>query len=150
MKHHPRTLSRRRRARGGFTLVELLLVLVILGILAALVVPKFSGRTEQARVTAAQTQISTFSTALNAFEIDTGSYPRGNEGLQQLVVAPADVNGWRGPYLMSDIPMDPWQHPYVYEYPGRVNATGYDIISMGPDGQLGTADDIANAAITAK
>lgn len=150
MKHHPRTLSRRRRARGGFTLVELLLVLVILGILAALVVPKFSGRTEQARVTAAQTQISTFSTALNAFEIDTGSYPRGNEGLQQLVVAPADVTGWRGPYLMSDIPMDPWQHPYVYEYPGRVNATGYDIISMGPDGQLGTADDIANAAITAK
>jgi general secretion pathway protein G len=142
--------ARRRRGVGGFTLVELLLVLVILGILAAIVIPKFSGRTEQAQLTAAHTQISTFSTALNAFEIDTGSYPRGQDGLRQLVVQPADVSGWRGPYLMSDIPLDPWGHPYLYEYPGRINTSGFDIISMGPDGQPGTADDIANAGITAK
>lgn len=134
----------------GFTLVELLLVLVILGILAALVLPKFTGRTEQARVTAALTQISTFGTALDAFEVDTGSYPRGQDGLQQLVVQPADVNGWRGPYLKSDVPLDPWGHPYIYEYPGKVNPSGYDIRSMGPDGQVGTADDIVNAPITAK
>ena len=139
-----------RRRAGGFTLVELLLVLVILGILAAIVIPKFSGRTEAAQITAAHTQISTFGTALNAFEIDTGSYPRGQEGLRQLVVQPADITGWRGPYLVSDIPLDPWGHPYVYEYPGKVNTSGYDIISMGPDGQPGTADDIANAGITAK
>ena len=144
-KQRPRTSSRR-----GFTLVELLLVLVILGILAALVLPKFTGRTEQARVTAAVTQISTFGTALDSFEVDTGSYPKGQDGLQQLLVAPPDVTGWRGPYLKSDIPMDPWQHPYVYEYPGRVNANGYDAVSMGPDGQPGTADDIVNASITAK
>ena len=143
-------LSSRRRRGAGFTLIELLLVLVILGILAALVVPKFSGRTEQARTTAAITQISTFGTALDAFEVDTGSYPRGQDGLQQLLVAPADVTGWRGPYLKSDIPLDPWGHPYVYEYPGRVNANGYDIVSMGPDGQPGTADDVVNATITAK
>ena len=145
-----RSRSNRRRARGGFTLVELLLVLVILGILAALVLPKFTGRTEQARVTAALTQISTFGTALDAFEVDTGSYPRGQDGLSQLLVQPADVTGWRGPYLKSDIPLDPWNHAYVYEYPGRVNANGYDVLSAGPDGQFGTADDIVNASITAK
>jgi general secretion pathway protein G len=134
----------------GFTLVELLLVLVILGILAALVLPKFTGRTEQARVTAAQTQIATFGTALDAYEVDTGSYPRGQNGLAQLVMQPADVTGWRGPYLKSDIPADPWGHPYIYEYPGKLNPSGYDIRSMGPDGQAGTADDIVNAAITSR
>jgi general secretion pathway protein G len=139
-----------RRSQGAFTLVELLLVLVILGILAALVLPKFTGRTEQARITAAITQISTFKTALDSFEVDTGGYPRGQDGLQQLLVAPPDVTGWRGPYLSSDIPLDPWQHPYVYEYPGRINPSGFDIVSMGPDGQPGTADDIMNAGITAK
>ncbi|MSU23438.1 MAG: type II secretion system protein GspG [Opitutus sp.] len=140
----------RPSSRRGFTLVELLLVLVILGILAALVIPKFTGRTEQARITAAITQISSFGTALDAFEVDTGSYPRGQDGLQQLLIQPADTTGWRGPYLKSDIPLDPWGHPYVYEYPGRVNANGYDIVSMGPDGQPGTADDVMNARISAK
>jgi general secretion pathway protein G len=137
--------SRRRRSRAGFTLVELLLVLVILGILAALVLPKFTGRTEQARVTAAQTQISTFGTALDAFEVDTGSYPRGGDGLNQLLAAPADVTNWRGPYLKDQIPMDPWGKPYIYEFPGRANPTGYEIRSMGPDGQANTADDIVNS-----
>jgi general secretion pathway protein G len=139
-----------RSRQAGFTLVELMLVLVILGILAGLVLPKFAGRTEQARITAAVTQISTFKTALGAYEVDTGSYPSTQAGLRALVVQPPDVVGWRGPYLESDVPLDPWQHPYVYEYPGKLNPSGYDIISMGPDGQLGTPDDIFNAGITSR
>jgi general secretion pathway protein G len=147
MKNHR---SLRRAASRGFTLVELLTVLVILGILAALVLPKFTGRTEDARITAAHTQIATFGTALDAFEVDTGGYPRGSDGLGQLVVQPANVVNWRGPYLKSDIPADPWGRPYLYEYPGRSNGNGYDIRSAGPDGQAGTADDIVNASITAR
>ena len=145
------TILRSRFSTGrAFTLVELLLVLVILGILAALVLPKFTGRTEQARVTAAQTQISTFGTALDAYEVDTGSYPRGQDGLQQLVVQPSDISGWRGPYLKSDIPLDPWGHAYVYEYPGKLNPSGYDLRSIGPDEQAGTADDIVNSRISSR
>jgi general secretion pathway protein G len=141
--------ARSRRPNRGFTLVELLLVLVILGILASLVLPKFTGRTEQARVTAAQTQISTFGTALDAYEVDTGSYPRGQDGLGQLVAQPPDVPNWRGPYLKSEIPLDPWGHPYIYEFPGRINPAGYDLRSMGPDGQPNTADDIVNGRVVA-
>src|SRR5512139_1933493 len=99
--------NRIRRARSqAFTLIELLLVLVILGVLAAIVVPKFAGRTEQARVTAAQTQIATFGTALDAFEVDNGYYPKGRNGLQDLVVAPRDAQSWKGPYMKNEIPAD--------------------------------------------
>jgi general secretion pathway protein G len=119
----------------AFTLVELLLVLVILGILAAIVIPKFSGRTEQAKEQAAVTQISTFRTALDAFEVDTGSYPKGKNGLVDLIQAPRDAQNWRGPYLQSDtIPKDPWGNDYIYENPGRHNPSSYDLSSPGPPG----------------
>ncbi|MCS7090219.1 MAG: type II secretion system major pseudopilin GspG [Verrucomicrobiota bacterium] len=134
-----------RWTRTGFTLVELLLVLVILGTLAAIVLPKFAGRTEQARITAARTQLATFATALDAFEVDNGYYPKGGDGLKDLIVQPRDAVNWKGPYLRAnEIPLDPWGNPYVYECPGRHNPNGYDLMSMGPDGRAGTEDDITN------
>ena len=132
-----------RRARGGFTLVELLLVLAILATLAAIVIPKFAGRSEQAKVTAAKTQLSAFSTALDSFEVDNGYYPKTGEGLSPLVDTPKDAKNWKGPYL-REVPLDPWEKAYVYEYPGKHNSNGYDVMSPGPDGEIGTDDDITN------
>ncbi|MCC6231631.1 MAG: type II secretion system major pseudopilin GspG [Verrucomicrobiales bacterium] len=143
----PAPSRRRRPASLAFTLIELLLVLVILGILAAIVVPKFAGRTEQARVTAAKTQLASFATALDAYEVDNGSYPKGKDGLLNLVQQPRDSQTWKGPYL-KDIPADPWNRPYVYECPGRRNTTSYDLSSAGADGQDGTEDDITNFQLT--
>src|SRR5215212_6573631 len=92
----------------GFTLIELLLVLVILAVLAAVVVPKFTNRSEQARTTAAKTDISSLETALDAFEVDCGRFPGNDEGLGALVQQPANVTKWHGPYIKRGIPNDPW------------------------------------------
>lgn len=124
----------RIRTQGrGFTLVEMLLVLVILATLAAIVYPKVMGRSEQARVTAAQTQIANFKTALDAFEVDNGYYPKGRNGLGDLIVQPRDSVSWHGPYLES-IPKDPWNNDYIYECPGKRNPNSYDIYSQGTPG----------------
>src|SRR5688500_15875924 len=101
----------RQVARGAFTLIELLLVLVILAVLAAVVVPKFTSRSQQARMTAAKTDISNLETALDAFQIDTGRFPSDDEGLGALVQAPANAKDWRGPYIKRGVPTDPWGQP---------------------------------------
>ena len=111
--------------------MELLLVLVILAVLAAIVIPKFAGRGQQAKEAAAATQISSFETALNAYEIDTGSYPRSLAALNE---QPSGVDNWRGPYMGKAIPADPWGNPYVYTYPGKNNPSTFDIYSGGVDG----------------
>ena len=108
-----------------------------------LIVPKFAGRTEQARQAAAKTQVSSFATVLDAYEVDNGFYPKGKSGLNDLVQASRDAKNWRGPYL-KEVPKDPWGNDYVYECPGKNNPTSYDVSSMGPDGQMGTEDDINN------
>ena len=132
--------------RRGFTLIELLLVLVIISVLAAVVVPKFTRRSEQARITAARADISSLEVALDAFEIDTGRFPTNEEGLSGLVEEPADLREWYGPYIKRGVPKDPWGNPYVYRYPGEHNTRGYDLHSYGPDGQDGGGDDIVNWA----
>jgi general secretion pathway protein G len=133
-----------RTRRTGFTLIELLLVLVILAALAAVVVPKFTRRSEQAKITAARTDISNLQVALDAFEVDCGRYPTNEEGLRAIVEQPANATDWRGPYISRGVPKDPWGNPYVYRQPGQHNTTGYDLYSFGPDGQESTADDIDN------
>jgi general secretion pathway protein G len=132
--------------RRAFTLVELMLVVTIIGILAALVVPKMVGRSEQARETAAKADIASFSTALDAFEVDNGYYPKGNAGLADLVTSPRDARNWRGPYV-KEIAKDPWGNNYIYECPGRHNPNGYDLSSAGHDGRAGSEDDIASWAV---
>ena len=136
-----RSITRRARA---FTLVEMLLVLVILAVLAAIVIPKFAGRSQQAKVTAAGSQISGFELALNSFEVDNGFYPQGSAGLNALIDQPGNLQSWKGPYLSKGIPLDPWGNAYIYNYPGKANPKHFDLISMGPDGQSGTEDDVTN------
>ena len=132
------------RVAHGFTLIELLLVLVILGILAAIVVPHYGGQTERARIAAAKAQIATFKSALASYEIDTGHYPKTDIGLQALIEQPSDAQGWKGPYMdISEVPVDPWQHAYVYVCPGAKHPVTYDLFSFGPDGREGSEDDIA-------
>ena len=135
---------RRDSSARAFTLVEMLLVLVILAVLAAIVIPKFTGRSQQAKETAAKSQISNFELALDAFEVDTGFYPQGSAGLSALVDQPNGAQNWKGPYLKKGVPVDPWGNSYVYTYPGKNNAKGYDLMSVGPDGRAGGDDDITN------
>jgi general secretion pathway protein G len=109
------------------------------------VTPKFTKRSEQARITAAKTQISQFEVALDTFQIDVGRFPTTAEGLRALVEKPAsNSEGWLEPYLKRDIPEDPWANEYLYRYPGQYNQDGYDLSSIGPDGKQGGDDDIVN------
>jgi general secretion pathway protein G len=137
------SFRRTHRVENAFTLIELLLVLVILGVLAALVVPRFTNRSQQARETAAKADISSLETALNAFEIDNGRFPTADENLKALTQAPPTAQSWRGPYLQREVPTDPWGKPYVYKFPGQRNPSGFDLLSLGPDGREGN-DDIGN------
>lgn len=128
--------NRKRRAQAGVTLIEMLVVVTIIGLFAALVVPRMLKRSDIARVTAARAQINAFMTALGTYKLDTGTFPTTEEGLQALREKPTDVNQWAGPYLPQEIPNDPWGHPYIYKYPGE-HGDEPDVISYGQDGQPG-------------
>ena len=133
-----------KTVRHAFTLIELLLVLVILAVLAAVVVPKFTHRSEEAKIAAAKADIAAFDVALDAYEIDNSRFPSSEEGLNAMVQAPSSATAWKGPYIKRAVTNDPWGHPYVYRAPGQHNPTGYDLSSSGPDGREGSEDDIDN------
>jgi general secretion pathway protein G len=126
----------RSRREAGFTLVELLVVMVILVLLASLVAPRVIGYLGSSRTKTAKVQIESLSTSLELYKLDTGRYPDEREGLAALVARPADAQNWNGPYLKKDrVPPDPWGHPYHYRYPGQRGA--FDIFSLGADDREG-------------
>lgn len=128
-----------RPLSSGFTLMELLIVLVIIGLLAALVGPTVYQRIKPAKQSAARAQIENFMTALDNFYIDVNRYPTAQEGLKALRTKPDGSDRWKGPYLKKEVPDDPWGNPYVYRSPGRNG--GYEIVSYGADGREGGEGD---------
>lgn len=130
----------RGRRTAGFTLIEIMLVVVIIGILAGIVIPKFSGQSKKAQINAAQMGITNLGTALKLYELDIGEFPKQ---LGDLITNPGLGDRWNGPYIEKGIPKDPWKNEYVYTFPGQHNPTTYDVKSLGPDG-VESADDITN------
>jgi general secretion pathway protein G len=126
----------RRNRQAGVTLIEMLVVLMIIGLFAALVAPRMFKKSDAARVTAARAQINSFMTALGAYKLDTGIFPTTEQGLQALRDRPTGLTQWDGPYLPQEIPVDPWARAYVYKFPGE-HGDEPDIISYGGDGQPG-------------
>lgn len=128
-----------RRRRDGFTLIEVLVVIIVIAILATLVGPSLFRNVGDARTATARTQIETFGTALDAYRLDNGSYPTTAQGLDALWQKPTvdPPSNWRSPYLRKAVPKDPWGREYVYLAPGRVNPEGYDLLSYGADGKAG-------------
>jgi general secretion pathway protein G len=134
--------SKTRRRQAGFTLLELLIVVIILGLLAALVGPRLFGTLDKAKRQVAKTQIELLSGALNQYRLDVGRYPGSEQGLKALVAPPEGVERWNGPYLEKGVPEDPWGHDYVYRSPGEHGE--YDIISYGQDGEPGGEGEAAD------
>ncbi|AZR72565.1 type II secretion system protein GspG [Anoxybacter fermentans] len=133
------------RNQKGFTFVEIMIVVVIIGFLTSVVVPQIIGRVGKAKQVTAQNQINNLELALDQYYLDCGRYPTTEQGLQALVKKPTISpipKGWDGPYFKKDIPKDPWGNDYIYKYPGEHNPDSYDLYSLGRDGQEGgTGED---------
>ena len=137
--YHADGQSKIQNSTRGFTLVELLVVMVIIGLLAALVAPRFIRQEEKAKLKAAKAQIELLGTALDTFRLDVGRYPTTQEGLEALRTQPGGIEKWDGPYLKREVPLDPWGRPYSYRSPGEHGP--YDLLSYGPDGAPGGEGD---------
>ena len=129
--------------QAGFTLLELLVVVVIIGLLAGYVAPRYFGQVGKSEVTTAKAQIDALGKALDQYRLDTGHYPSSELGLNALVQKPANEAKWNGPYLRKAVPLDPWGKPYVYRVPGA-KGIDYDLVSLGKDGQPGGSGEAAD------
>lgn len=142
--------QRNRHGERGFTLVEMLVVIAVIGLIMGLIGPRVLNYLGESKVKAAKIQLQSFSSALDLFNLDAGRYPSTAEGLAALVRRTPGVDAWNGPYLRGGtVPNDPWNHPYVYRAPGERGA--YDIVSLGSDGReggSGTAADISLDTMT--
>jgi general secretion pathway protein G len=127
---------------GGFTLLELLVVVAIIGLLAGYVAPRYFGQVGRSEVNAAKAQIDALEKALDQYRLDIGSYPSNELGLNALVTRPPNEAKWNGPYLRKGVPLDPWGKPYIYKMPGEKGE--YDLISYGKDGQPGGTGESAD------
>ena len=137
-------MKKTKRHAGGFTLVELLVVVLIIGMLTGIIAPRLIGQIGKSEVTAAAAQMDAITKALDAYRFDMGAYPSTSEGLATLVVAPASKTRWRGPYLKGELPRDPWGTAFSYSSPGP-QGRDYEISSLGSDrlpGGVGDAADI--------
>ncbi|MEO8718606.1 MAG: type II secretion system major pseudopilin GspG [Burkholderiales bacterium] len=127
---------------SGFTLLELLVVVVIIGVLAGFVAPRYFGQVGKSEVSVAKAQIDALEKALDQYRLDVGHYPSAELGLKALVIRPPSEPKWNGPYLRKDVPLDPWGKPYVYKIPGEKSEI--DLLSYGKDGQPGGSGEAAD------
>lgn len=138
------------KTRRAFTLIELVVVLVILGLLAGIVAPQIIGRVSEAKTTTAKTQVELIATALDSYRLDTGNYPTTAQGLAALRDRPATPPvppTWRGPYLRRPVPDDPWGRPYVYRFPGEKHPGSFDLYSLGRDAKPGGEGEDADVGL---
>jgi general secretion pathway protein G len=133
----------RGTASRGFTLLELLVVMVIIGLLAGFVAPRYFSQVGKSRVKSAQAQIDALDKALEQFRLDVGRLPTTEEGLTALNTAPPGLMNWGGPYLKKDVPLDPWGHAYIYVQPGT-HQNDFDLLSYGRDGKAGGSGEDAD------
>ena len=147
-RHDDSDFPKVKRQSGGFTLLELLVVIVIIGLLAGLVVPRYFDTVGKSKVKIARAQMDSFEKALEQYRLDVGTLPTPEQGLEALMVAPPGTSKWQGPYLKKAVPPDPWGHAYVY----KLSETRRDaeIISLGADGQPGGADEAKDILLSAR